>query len=942
MAGEAPWEKDPVVNVGGSSKEPWASDPVVYDPNETGSPITNAWSDSAKEIRRQENDNPMLDKRLERRARLQGAGEAPNYERNGPASSFNAKGSLAPGAPVSNDFQDGPGAAGTWGLETAYTIGAAPLIEAGNAGYDALTGRGSFGDRYSHYQKKFDTLRDIGNEDHPYAGWAGTGTGIGGALLAPELKLSGAGTAGNAMLNGLVYGGLFGVGNPGSFGEAARNIGLGAGFGAGIGALAGKGMSMLENRLANRATSRLARQEYEANLAGLSDELGLSNPKTGGIRPYEAQGDIVGYGLADDTLRGSRGAGAQRVAAAAEEARPGAIAGAVGKLNEQIADGHTAFAHPTDAADALQHSVRGTVEGDLTGMRQGLDRMGQQLGRGHGLPTEADLGEAVTGAVRSRQAASKAGVNQAYANAAAQPGEFAREGVSRLSQTVSDALENGPNGPVPINEQTPRTADALKFLDEVSAMRGPVSANGAPANGEITGLTLNGAERVRQRLLALTRQAKAARNGPNGGVDYYAMRQVLDAYESHVDDMIQQGLFRGDDAAIQAWKDARATYRRHADLYSPRDRTGKLTEAGKTLSSIINDDRNPTEVANWLLGTHGGGESTKAMQLANHMRDILGADSPEFAAIKQAAWNRLTKLGENAAHGDAVKIADRIDELLSNRGRAFANALFNERERAALQSVSSGLRSIAARGGSPSAIKQLSQIASRDMRPEAVAQVVAGGEKALGSKDTLPLVRAIKQVYGTASPQWSAVRQTTLRTLLPTDQGLGPQALATRVRNFVSKNRTIANEVFTKEELAKIKGLGDILDRMVPPKGAVNNSGTAGKLIGGLMRKLGEIAGMAGWYTGDIHTIAASWLGGTLVRAGKDVLNAQTARQMFEGAQPMLPTRAFRAARSGAADLATPVVRETYRGLGPAAARGASDVGRAVFGSSRAAADENQ
>jgi hypothetical protein len=933
--GEAPKQDDPWAGFQDTGRR-------VGELPSTGDPVKDAFNTSVDQTAQTERANPQLATRLQRRARLQSVGEAPNFTRNGPDSSFNEKGSLVPGAPVSDDFKDGPGAAGTWGLETAYTIGAAPLIEAGNAGYDALTGRGSFGDRYGHYQKKFDVLRDIGNEEHPYAGWAGTGTGIAGALLAPELKLAGAGTAGNAMLNGLVYGGLFGIGNPGSFGEAARNVGLGAVLGAGLGATAGKGAQMLENRLANRAAARASRIDYDNRLAPIADELGLGDPATGGVRPYEAGREIPGYAFADEAPVGGRGPWAQGVAERVNEARPGAIAGAVGKLNETIAGGHNAYGSAREAAEAVQNAVRNTVEGDTAGMTAGLGRMGDQLGGGQRLVNNrADLGELVTDAVQARQAASKQGVNAAYENAASKEGTFEASGVSRVSQAVRNSLENGPGGPVPINSATPRTAEALSYLDDVAAMRAPVSGNGAPQGA--AAITLNGMERVRQRLLALARQAKQSRvQNPS---DHFAMNRVITAYEDHIDDMIQNGLFRGDPEAIPAWKAARAARRQHGDLYSPRGHDGRLTEAGKALNKIINEDRDPTEVARYILGTSAVGDSTTAMQLVNHLRDILGPASPEFAAIKQAAWNELTRLGQNAAnvtHKDASKIADRIDEMLSNKGRAFANALFDENERAALKSVSSGLRSLSAKGGSPEAIKQLTQIASRDLSPETVAKMLTGGDNAIASKETLPTLRAIKAVYGKDSPQWSAVRQTMIRQLLPIDQNMGPQHMATRIRQFLAKNQTVAQEVFTKAELAKIKGLGDILDRMVPPKSAVNNSNTFNKALRAAMRRIGELAGMAGWVTGDLTTLASSWAAGTAYRVGKDVLNGQTARQLYEGAAPMLPTRVLRATGRGLEKVAAPVSRETYRGLGPGVANTSPAINTNLFGSASAAADEEE
>jgi hypothetical protein len=63
------------------------------------------------------------------------------------------------------------------------------------------------------------------------------------------------------------------------------------------------------------------------------------------------------------------------------------------------------------------------------------------------------------------------------------------------------------------------------------------------------------------------------------------------------------------------------------------------------------------------------------------MQDVLGDASPEWAALRQGLWGRLTSATEGAAEMGPQKLANRLAEFLNGSGKPLADTMFSGRER---------------------------------------------------------------------------------------------------------------------------------------------------------------------------------------------------------------------------------------------------------------------
>jgi hypothetical protein len=181
----------------------------------------------------------------------------------------------------------------------------------------------------------------------------------------------------------------------------------------------------------------------------------------------------------------------------------------------------------------------------------------------------------------------------------------------------------------------------------------------------------------------------------------------------------------------------------------------------------------------------------------------------------------------------------------------------------------------------------LQKIIERDATAGEVANYLYGasqvGEKGVSSRMALRL----KQVFGEGSEEWSAVKQGLWMRLTSKPEGMtdfGPQAMSERIFKFLhGPGADTARSIFSKDELAKMGRLAVAMKNVVPPKDAVNWSGTAYTMAalqgGGL--------GSAALYFGSDPTTAAALAGLRLGgKFGQDVLRGRSASKHFASGPP--------------------------------------------------------
>ena len=209
------------------------------------------------------------------------------------------------------------------------------------------------------------------------------------------------------------------------------------------------------------------------------------------------------------------------------------------------------------------------------------------------------------------------------------------------------------------------TANAMDALDAIENAFRPDN------NGAIPFTKL---EDLRQDLLVYNRAAQATGTGR----DKIAMQTLLNEFDGWIDDTITNALVSGDDTILANAKNARALWAKYRNTF-----LGKKG-ADNFIRKIVEDDLSPNEVSNWLFGASskvGGGRTSL---VARRVKDIVGVDSPEWSAVRRAAWDRTT-LADSGEMFGPDKLVTNLTDLLDGKGKPLSDVLFTADERKAIR-----------------------------------------------------------------------------------------------------------------------------------------------------------------------------------------------------------------------------------------------------------------
>jgi hypothetical protein len=105
---------------------------------------------------------------------------------------------------------------------------------------------------------------------------------------------------------------------------------------------------------------------------------------------------------------------------------------------------------------------------------------------------------------------------------------------------------------------------------------------------------------------------------------------------------------------------------------------GKLTVPPpvQTIMDVAAKRLSPEDTAGALLG-YGNRITTNNIKLVDAVGDIVGRDTPEWNAIRQAAWMRLTGVADGKTEMGAQKVSERIFEFTNGSGATMAKKLFS-------------------------------------------------------------------------------------------------------------------------------------------------------------------------------------------------------------------------------------------------------------------------
>lgn len=283
-------------------------------------------------------------------------------------------------------------------------------------------------------------------------------------------------------------------------------------------------------------------------------------------------------------------------------------------------------------------------------------------------------------AIRNRAAAAKADYQGKYDEFGNLPGEVHAGAFEGIRQKIKGDLTLGDNPVIIDDVTTPHASRALQDIEnniDRLHIQNRADPFGAPDPQNVVGISLKGIDQQRKRLLSFAKDASASGNA----ADSRAAKAVISSFDNRVQDAIDQGLFTGDQRAIDALKEARGSYANFRKTFTSQ---GAGDDVGRVLEKIVGKNgmqATPNEVANYLYGSSNIGATGLSVRLGQRLKGILGDSSPEWAGVKQGLWSRLVEATEGRTEFGPQKQSERIFEFLNGSGKMLSQIMFSNSER---------------------------------------------------------------------------------------------------------------------------------------------------------------------------------------------------------------------------------------------------------------------
>lgn len=525
------------------------------------------------------------------------------------------------------------------------------------AGMGALTG---IGGEFGQYGKNLAAQRGIDKYDEIQNPYSRLGGQVAGGLATARMLPSASTITGNVGL-GALAGGLYGYGS-GQDGIANR----------------------AENALGGAIIGGVVGGAADAGLKGLGKVYQAGKKALGRAtaQPLAQGGALTGEGEAVAELTGfdpSRIAGqnAQKFAAQAGQAGvtlPTARTYAAQEFGIPLSRGQaTGDVGQWAFEEAARNEARGAMAGNLMrsfderqllARRAAEEQMRANLAGGRSIVDSDQAAGAFTlDAVRNAATNLDNQVGAAYDAVRQMDLAVGDDAVSQLPSFVRRSLEARD---IPIDDVlTPAASRAIKDLERL--IPEAVDQQGGP----VVPVDFKKIETARRRLLSFQGAA-------SNGTDALAVREVKQAFDNWLDDAVDNSLFSGDPAALEAMKAARKLRAEYGAKFEARPGV----DDSQLVQKMIDRDVTAVEVSNWLYGSTQIGRNGQSVRLAKRLKSIFGENSDEWNAIRQGALTRaLSPTGKEAG---PQQIASSLRDFLNGKGSPLSTQLFTPAERTKL------------------------------------------------------------------------------------------------------------------------------------------------------------------------------------------------------------------------------------------------------------------
>ncbi|MEM6623664.1 MAG: D-Ala-D-Ala carboxypeptidase family metallohydrolase [Pseudomonadota bacterium] len=310
---------------------------------------------------------------------------------------------------------------------------------------------------------------------------------------------------------------------------------------------------------------------------------------------------------------------------------------------------------------ALAHSQR--QQASLAQNAQRLVPDGDRASRGAMVQDEL---------LRRREAAWQS-VDVAYAAARNAPGQ-ARIAVQPIQEFIDGMRLKTRQMAVPSG--MPMTAEALSELEGMLRATGP---------GRITALDVRQLEMWRSQL-------SGTMNGAQGS-DRAGLSVLARNYDVAMSKAFKDGVVRGDAKTLGLWRAAATRRRIFGERFEQNDIVGRLTRQAKGRRNEVELDA--SDVMGEILGMTTLGNRKGAVREIRRLKNFLGEDSPQFAAIKAQGIVQLLGFEPHAFAGGNVptSIVGNIRRALKDRPEVIT-ALYSPNELRALRRFENVVESI--------------------------------------------------------------------------------------------------------------------------------------------------------------------------------------------------------------------------------------------------------
>jgi len=371
------------------------------------------------------------------------------------------------------------------------------------------------------------------------------------------------------------------------------------------------------------------------NATGGLTARGEATVKLAGLNPADVTSDVV-----RELEKRATGAANPQAASAVAEANTLPVQVPLTKGMQTLDASDQLFENNAMAGafgDTAQGIVKQGQENSVNALRANVEAIRNQINPSHQAGSAVDAGAAAQSRLASLNQGAKDSVDDAYTAARASSAGVPNNELPTLAHNVRMGTEISPH-------VAPITHNVINTLEETAGSSGDT--------------LVSKLFEARADLTALRGQA-----GPEAAAAGNAVRS-LDAEISRIMD---DGLMAGDDVAVGLWRTAIKRASKRFKVYADGDIVEKLTAKTSPGSSTLKVA--PDRAINLIFGRGSVFNPGVAARDMRKMKLVLGANSPEWQQLREAAWMRLSEKAMGGVQANGERILN---------GGAFAKSLNKE------------------------------------------------------------------------------------------------------------------------------------------------------------------------------------------------------------------------------------------------------------------------